>query len=437
MRSHFKGLLLGGVAGAALVASVGATLAGGVAIREQSALGMGVAFAGAAAGGAGLGSMFWNPATMTDFAGWQSSWSLSGIIPNTKTTPNVAGTSPLLLATFGSASTGNMGQSALVPGSYASYQYNDNIWFGLAVTAPFGSSTTNPTNWAGALYGQTSKLTTIDINPNVAYKFNDMFSLAFGLRIMYAELHYSSAASALVPNTTNIINADAWGVGFTAGMTFKPAPGTEIGIGYRSQVSEKLGGTFISPVGNSGMTSTIKAPDQITFGLKQRINDQWTVLANVEWTHWSIFNTFPVYSTGGTIPAGTNFTNFAFRWSDGWFASAGAEYKWNQNWTIRAGAAYEWSPVTDTVRGVRIPDNDRVWLTAGASYQFSQKLSIDLSYAHIFVRNASININSANNPIFIAGVPFVGSTKSNIDIVSVGLNYRWDEPVKGVVSAKY
>ena len=429
---------MAGVAGATLAAGVGSSFAGGIAIREQSALGLGNAFAGAAAGGAGLASMFWNPATITDFAGWQSSWNLSGIFPNSVITPG-AGTSPALLtpALGSGAATGNMAQTVMIPASYSSYQINDHWWVGLAVNAPFGSATKNPTNWAGAVYGQTSKLSTTDINPNVAYKFNDMFSLAFGLRIMYANLHYSSAATVLAPNTTAIINADAWGVGFTAGMTIKPMAGTEIGIGYRSQISEKLTGTFQSPAGNSGMNATIKAPDQVTVGIKQRINDQWTVLGNVEWTHWSVFGSFPVYSTGGTIPAGTNFTNFAFRWGDGWYTSLGAEYKWNPSLTLRGGVAYEWSPVKDAVRGVRIPDANRVWLTAGASYQFNQKLSIDLSYAHIFVRSAPITINSTANPIFAAvGVPFVGTARSNIDIVSVGLNYRWDDPVKAVV-AKY
>ncbi|MQA67450.1 MAG: transporter, partial [Alphaproteobacteria bacterium] len=44
-------------------------LAGGFAIREQSVYGQGASFAGIAAGGA-LSGMFWNPAVMTQFAGF-------------------------------------------------------------------------------------------------------------------------------------------------------------------------------------------------------------------------------------------------------------------------------------------------------------------------------------------------------------------------------
>ncbi len=432
MQSSLKTVLLAGVS---LAVGATAAIAGGVAIREQSALGMGNAFAGAAAGGAGLGSMFWNPATMTDHEGWNSSWNFSGLLPYNNITPG-AGTSPALLTPIlgSGAPSGNIGKAAVVPATYTSYQFNDKLWFGLAVTAPFGSATKSPTNWAGAIYGQTSKLTTIDINPNIAYKINDMVSVSVGVRAMYAFLHYTRAGTVLAANTSvGISKADAWGWGFTAGLTIKPAEGTEIGIGYRSQVKEKISGTLIT-VGSTPITSTITAPDQVTVGVKQKVNDQWTVLAGLEWTNWSVFNNFPVFnsSTGAAIPS----ANFDFRWSNGWFASVGAEYKYNQDLTLRGGFAYEWSPISDTVRGVRIPDNDRIWLTAGLSYQLSNKLSIDASYAHIFIKNAPIAINNANNPAFVAPLAFVGTSKGHVDIVSVGVNYRWSEPARAVV-AKY
>jgi len=61
----FKKVLLASVAAGSMVAGSSAAHAGAFGLREQSAAGQGLSFAGAAAGGAGLGSMFWNPATMT------------------------------------------------------------------------------------------------------------------------------------------------------------------------------------------------------------------------------------------------------------------------------------------------------------------------------------------------------------------------------------
>ena len=46
----------------AMSAASGTAMAGGFDVREQSALFQGMSFAGAAAGGTALASMFWNPA---------------------------------------------------------------------------------------------------------------------------------------------------------------------------------------------------------------------------------------------------------------------------------------------------------------------------------------------------------------------------------------
>ena len=55
--------------------------AGSFGVRDQSAIGQGLDFAGVAAGSAGIGSMFWNPATITATPGWQVQANASAIFP--------------------------------------------------------------------------------------------------------------------------------------------------------------------------------------------------------------------------------------------------------------------------------------------------------------------------------------------------------------------
>ncbi len=72
---RFRGLkvaLLASAGAGALIATMSGANAGGFAVREQSAWGQGTSFAGVAAGG-DLSAMFWNPATMTQIPGMQSS----------------------------------------------------------------------------------------------------------------------------------------------------------------------------------------------------------------------------------------------------------------------------------------------------------------------------------------------------------------------------
>ncbi len=71
----------------AIGALAGATAAeaGGFAIREQSAYGQGMGFAGIAAGGS-LSSMFWNPATLSSVEGLEAESVMSTAIPLIDTT---------------------------------------------------------------------------------------------------------------------------------------------------------------------------------------------------------------------------------------------------------------------------------------------------------------------------------------------------------------
>jgi long-chain fatty acid transport protein len=123
-----------------------------------------------------------------------------------------------------------------------------------------------------------------------------------------------------------------------------------------------------------------------------------------------------------------------FQYKDGWFFSLGAEYQWNPQLALRAGVGYEISPVTDTVRGPAIPDADRTWLSIGGSYKYNAKTSFDLAYSHVFVKNAPINITNASNPFFAlgGGTTYTGNVDSHLDIISVALKYRWDDPAPPV-----
>ncbi len=138
-------LRVGGAAGFACIIAAEAH-AGGFAIREQSACGQGASFAGVAAGGCDVSSMFWNPATMTQFAGAQVSLTASGIFGSSKNRPDPG--TPFFLA----GGTGNTAESALVPASYFSYQVAPNFWIGMSVNAPFGLAVSFPGGWAGNEY---------------------------------------------------------------------------------------------------------------------------------------------------------------------------------------------------------------------------------------------------------------------------------------------
>ncbi len=432
-----KAVLLACSGIAALIAATADANAGGLAVREQSAWGQGASFAGVAAGGS-ASAMFWNPATITQVPGLQSESVLSGIMPYAANSPNVAASS------FGPlGGTGDSGQDALVPAAYYTWQIKPDLWIGMSVNSPFGLSVKEPGAWAGSGYGAYwTNLKTYNATPTVAYRINDWISIGAGVQVQYAQTTFGFGYNALLPGNTQAgLNGGGWGYGFTGGITLTPTQYLTVGVGYRSGINQKLNGTLMLPAGAGGtpgsINTSVNLPDIVTGSIRYRFAPQWTALGTVEWSNWSRIGTVNVLQPNGApATAGGSVVALPFQYQDGWFFSAGAEYQWNDRLAVRSGIGYERSPVTDQVRMPLVPDNDRIWLSAGATYQYSNKISLDLAYTHVFLKSTSIDISAASgNPWFkpILGT-YVGDVSSHVDIVSVGFHYRWDNPAPAPVS---
>ena len=240
-----------------------------------------------------------------------------------------------------------------------------------------------------------------------------------------------------------------------------PTPTTEIGIGYRSRIDQDIDGTLaIVPDSSSALAAAtaagvaalpgttdgsistkVKLPDTVTASIRQKFSDRFTGMATVEWTNWSRIGTSVVQQASGaaaTISNGvvTVPVTLPFEFDDGWFFAVGGEYILSPQWTVRAGLAYEISPISDQVRIPLLPDNDRIWLSGGLTYTLLPNVIVDLAYTHIFVKDADINITAASgNPWFTTrGVPYVGTTSSHVDILSLGLKVKFAPAPKPVVT---
>jgi long-chain fatty acid transport protein len=232
---------LAGTSLAALTAVLATSAsAGGFAIREQSVESQGASFAGSAAFG-GLSSMYWNPAAAANKDGMNFDSNYTVILP--KADIHVKGGT----ATGIGNDSGNIGSKALVPASYANYQfanYDPNLYIGVGLNSPFGLST-EPDNekYKGAVLGRTSKLFTLNVNPNLAYKVSPSLTLGAGVQMMYANGTFKFASGSGVGPTSGF---EGTGVAFgaTAGLMYTPTAGTSIGLGYRSRMNEKLEGNF-------------------------------------------------------------------------------------------------------------------------------------------------------------------------------------------------
>jgi long-chain fatty acid transport protein len=405
-------LLLTTVAVSAISHSSGAQ-AGGFALREQSAYGQGMSFAGIAAGGS-LSSMFWNPATLSAVEKFQSESVINGILPNVDVDLD-----PIPAFGFGGSDEGDVAQSALVPASYYAYRLNQQVVLGLGLNAPFGLVTKYENDSILRTFGVagTSKIYTLNANPAAAYQVNDWLSVALGAQIQYIDLHYTSQA---LPGFGGVgsLDGDDIGVGLTAGIQITPAAGTEIGLGYRSRIDHELEGDLEL---RGGASLEVEAkdfdlPDMVTIGLRQSLTDRIRVSGGAEWSNWSRFESVQLSGGGGE-------QQLDFDYEDGWFFSVGAEFDLTQKLTLRGGIGYELSPLDDDTRTFRLPDNDRLWLSAGASYKPNDRWTFDAGYS--FIQSEDTDILSVAEGGPDANGPFSGEADSHVHIISIGLKRKF------------
>jgi long-chain fatty acid transport protein len=412
---------MGSVAVAALISSTAVAFAGGFAVREQSTEFQGMSFAGSAAMGGGIGSMFWNPAATANKEGFNTESNYALIIPDAEIHTK-AGTSAFLNGL--SNDSGNIAQMAIVPASYMTYQfknYDPNLFVGLGINAPFGL-TTEPenSNYKGAVLGRTSHLFTLNFNPTIAYRVNPAITIGAGLQVMYSYgqfkfANFSGTPGVLLPGSSGFEGNDI-SVGATAGINFSPAAGTNIGLGYRSQMTQTLEGDFFTPRGTLGAEVELKLPDIVTLSLRQAVAPNMRLLGTVEWTQWSRFDELRVKSAN----SGASLAVIPANWSDSWLFSVGGEYDVNRALTLRTGVGYEISPVDDPTKRISgIPDSDRIWASIGASYKYSESTTIELAYTHIFLKDEELRRTS------LQGLAVVADVEAKTDIISVALKTRW------------
>ena len=357
-----------------------------------------------------------------------------------------AGTGPFAMNGNG----GDAGDLAFVPNLYASWQYNEQLFFGLGVNAPFGLKTEYDPDWMGRFHAIKSEIRAVNVNPTVAIKVSDTLSVGFGVNWQRTDatltkaVNYSFVGAALgvPPNIegSNKIKGDDSGWGFNLGVLIKPGPHTDIGFAFRSAISYTLSGdvtysgrpaalqaalavpAVFNQVGDGPISADLKVPASFSAAIKHQFNPGWMsrgweLLADVTWTQWSSLKNLDIVRSNGFVLEST-----PFEWRDTWRFGLGLNYRPDPEWTYRFGVAYDQTPTKDTFRTPRIPDQNRTWVALGAQYKMSRDAAVDVGYAHLFMKDPSVNLTGP--PALTAAQAagrgsLIGDYDSKVDIFSV------------------
>ncbi len=225
------------------------------------------------------------------------------------------------------------------------------------------------------------------------------------------------------------ITGDDISVGWNAGITATFDP-VRIGAHYRSSVDHTLDGEFAlsgltGPLTGSNVTTAATAPlstpDIATLSVLFGTDTPWRIYGTWRWYNWSKFEEIRVEPDG--LPPQVNEQNYR----DTFSMALGGEYDVSDRLTLRAGTMFDESPITDRYRTTRVPDGDRTWLSAGATWNITDTFSASLSYAHVFVKSEPID----RTDTFFAGTPAAIDTRirsnstGNADVLALAIGARF------------
>jgi long-chain fatty acid transport protein len=388
-------------------------VAGGFGIGTQSGSGTGNAFAGGAAVAEDASVAWSNPAGMTALPGGTHITGALHVLKPSFKFQNTGSTG--LFASAGTGDGGDGGGWAAVPNGFIVTSISPSLRVGFALNSPFGLKTDYDAGWRGSLLALKSEIKTFNLNPSIAYKVSDNFSVGMGLS---AQRILAELTNTLPPPAGGLatLSASDWGYGFNMGMTFLPTADTRIGLHYRSSIRYKLDGTavFSSPLaaaGNTKVGADLKVPDSFSLSFLTRMNDKWDVMGDYTYTGWSSVQQLVVRRTG-TVAPGTVLQTLPFLWDDTVRLGMGLNYRMNSQTKLRFGAAYDYTPTNNLTRSPRLPDESRTWVAFGVQYKPFKQGTLEFGYAHEFVRDARIN-----NPT--AAGSLVGTFKNKADIITM------------------
>lgn len=376
-------------AGALIVACL--SYGAGFQVLEQGASNIGSALAGATANASGdASSAFWNPSASifsekikvgeVDFES-----GISFVVPSFEF-HDEGTTSPIPTGGNG----GNAGEVAYVPNFFSVYRFHEDFAFTFSTTATYGLETDYDDGWIGRFHALNSDLTTIDVNPSLAYKVNDWLSVSAGasLNWMHAYLTQNFIHPVYMREGKMRFSGDSWSAGANVGFTIKYADGGRFAASWRSEVSHDFRGNADATLMGISTLSPIKCdltlPQTVNAGIYQRLwgdLDRFAVMLDYAWTGWSAFEYLDIQYMNG-VSVGKVHEN----WKDTSRVAFGINYhpEFDECLVLRAGVAWDESPVRGSAfRTARIPCTDRMWASFGIGYQY-ENITLNVGYTHIF-----------------------------------------------------
>ena len=427
-RTRRQGLL----AGVALAAVAGSAHAAGFYLEDQSTKASGRAFSGEAAD-AGAASIWYNPAAIAGITQSEVEGSLTPILVDARTAnSNSTITYPGQAAApiGGQPNAFKPVELGVIPASAIAYRINDQWSVGLSVTSPFSFATKYDQGDVFSRYsGITTRLTTIDVQPTIAWRPLRWIGIGGGANVEYTNAVLTQAIPALSAGGQDgfvDLHGNGYAAGYNVGVQFHPDDRVTVGVAYRSKISHTLTGLYriqnfiISTPGvGAAASASFNTPWSATFSVRWKVTDKLALEGQGVRFGWSEFQQIALNTPGDILPSQ------AENYHDTTSGALGFDYDITSRLTLRGGVQYDPTPTTDGYRDARVPDGDRFLVAGGYSFKVSPRMTLDgaISYIDFIPSHINQTLDQYSNILGPANGVLIntqGEVHANAETFSVG-----------------
>jgi long-chain fatty acid transport protein len=305
---------------------------------------------------------------------------------------------------------------------YFSQKINDRVAWGVGLNSPFGLVS----EWKDepvVFFSRRAELRTYLLNPNIAFKLSEQWSLAFGVDYLSAEIrefsHDEFITTAVAPAggppptlTTDLSGeGDAWGYNFAVQFKMRYF---SLGGQYRSGFRPRIQGD-ITIGGSPGpdASADVSLPAQTMLGAAWTGN-RVDVEAGGYYTQWNAFKRLDIETGNPSTDA-----HLTENWIGTWSYRLGLAFRLGNEMKheLRVGGVLDKTPIPVEFLRPSIPDSDRTGYSLGYGY-LSTLWGIDVYAMHLQFDDVTANGSPSDAVIN-------GTYASSILLAGVTAKYRF------------
>ena len=308
--------------------------------------------------------------------------------------------------------------------SYGNHLENGMGWgAAIGVNVPAGGSLYWPKGWQGQEYIQSVNQQVFAIGAGAAIQPLPFLKLgASYLRFQATEeLHQSINFLDHYGDAGLGMSGGSNGFSVDAEVAVPQAP-LKFGFRYSHAQQFDLSGhahftdvptAFQTLLHDQTVTENLIIPDVFWAGASYEVMPKLTVMAAFDFERWSPYKADNFVGSGGfTVTVPRNYNNaYVFRVAGEW-----ENTPFLPGLTLRAGLLRSQSKQPTTTISPSLTDGDSTAFSLGAGYNVLETLRIDLGYQHAFFDSVTASGPDA----------FPGTYKTNVDLISLGVNWRTD-----------